>query len=314
MLGLIGKKLIHTIGVDISQDGIRLAQLADAGQEIHLMAGTLRRCPETIKPDSVQWQRWAIDTMREIISEDGFCGKAVTACIPSTQVFIKNMRIPKTTGDKLEDAMFARIKQAMPPGYCKENTMLKCVSTDQENGIVIAVDRETINRHLAIYEKSGLGIRSIGVWPEALVNCYVRFFGRRRTDRDAVVMLVNVEETCTDVVICRHANLLFAQSIPMGCKRLTDPDSINHYALEVAACRRDFAAMYRHVDIERLIFLSGQGTDTAIYGTVAKQLNIQAQIGDCLVAVEVPECLSKTLDRRDKHVSWAMAFGLSLAS
>jgi hypothetical protein len=210
--------------------------------------------------------------------------------------------------------MFARIKQAMPAGYRKENTMLKCVSTDQENGIVIAVDRETVNRHLAIYEKSGLGIRSIGVWPEALVNCYVRFFGRRRTDRDAVVMLVNVEETCTEVVICRHVNLLFAQSIPIGCKRLADPDSINHYALEVAACRRDFVAMYHHVDIERLIFLSGQSTDTAIYGTVAKQLQIQAQIGDCLVAVEVPESLSKTLDRRDKHVSWAMAFGLSLAS
>jgi hypothetical protein len=81
--------------------------------------------------------------------------------------------------------------------------------------------------------------------------------------------------------------------------------------------------------IERLIFLSSQTTvDKEIYITIAKQLDIPAQVGDCLAAVEIldPVCLGGNrrhdgdkepagapIDRRNCEVNWATAFGLSLS-
>jgi hypothetical protein len=59
---------------------------------------------------------------------------------------------------------------------------------------------------------------------------------------------------------------------------------------------------------------------------IAKQMEMPAQIGDCLAAVNIPDnCHLKKksegdkkqmggpVDRRDCQVNWAVAFGLSLS-
>jgi hypothetical protein len=190
----------------------------------------------------------------------------------------------------------------------------------------MASERTVIDRHLAVYEKAGLSIKSIGVWPLALINCYVKFFGRRKSDLEAIVMLICIEEDCTDVVICRHKNLLFAHSIPIGIKNLIDEQAISRLAMEITSCKRQFNMMYRNAQIERLIFLSGQAVDKDACATIARQLEMPAQIGDCLAAVEIAkscrlsrdiendkESLDGQIDRRECPVNWAVTFGLSLS-
>ena len=83
--------------------------------------------------------------------------------------------------------------------------------------------------------------------------------------------------------------------------------------------------MYRNAVIERLIFLSGQSTGKDIYATIAKRLEMSAQMGDCLAAVEIgkscrlgrddpgDERLDSQIDRRDSHINWSVVFGLSLS-
>jgi hypothetical protein len=82
--------------------------------------------------------------------------------------------------------------------------------------------------------------------------------------------------------------------------------------------------------IGRLIFLSSETTiDKGICVKIAKQLDIPAQVGDCLAAVEIiepsslggkpksndddKESTGTPIDRRDCEVNWATAFGLSLS-
>jgi len=84
--------------------------------------------------------------------------------------------------------------------------------------------------------------------------------------------------------------------------------------------------MYRNAQIERLIFLSGQAVDKDVCATIAKQLEMPAQMGDCLAAVEITKScrlsrgiehdnghLGDQIDRRDCPVNWAVTFGLSLS-
>ena len=83
--------------------------------------------------------------------------------------------------------------------------------------------------------------------------------------------------------------------------------------MEMTACRREFVSLYKNVQLERLIFLSGLAVEAEVYRTIAKQLEVQAQMGDCMAAVEIRDQDRLGLDRRNTTVSWALAFGLSLS-
>ena len=325
MFGLF-KKNAYSIGIDICDDGLRLVQLENNGKGITLIAGATERPPDDIEPGSSNWQRWAIDTIQKVISNNGFHGKEVIAGMPMTDVFIDHIKMPKTDEKKLQDAIFSKIKQKLPFEPVQENTMLKYIPTEHDNVMVLATERTIIDRHLAIYEKAGAAIKSIGVWPMALVNCYTTFFGKRKSDFNSIVMLICIEANTTNVVICRHKNLLFARSIPIGAQQFDDEKAITGLVFELTACKRQFASMHKNTQIERLIFLSSRASDRNACAAIAKQLEMPAQIGDCLAAVKIPGSLhferdvqcenenpENTIDRRNCQVNWAVAFGMSLS-
>jgi hypothetical protein len=114
-------------------------------------------------------------------------------------------------------------------------------------------------------------------------------------------------------VVSRHKNPLYACYIPLGCKQLKEEAAVGRLVMELTACRREFMSLYRNVQIERLIFLSGLAVDADIYRTIAKQLEVQAQMGDCMAAVEIRDPDRFGLERRNASASWALAFGLSLS-
>jgi Tfp pilus assembly PilM family ATPase len=340
------KNHTYSIGVDVGDDNLRVVQLGNNGNGISLIDGGYENRPVSIKAGSIEWQRWVIETIRQITARGKFYGRDVIAALPADEVFIDHIRIPKSEGAELDDAIFSKIKQKLPFEPIRENTMLKYIPTEDNNALVMATERKIIDRHLAIYEKSGLKIKSIGVWPMALTNTYARFFGRRKTDIQAIVMLVCIESNCTNVVICRHKNLLFARSIAIGAKQLngqayhkSDEDSsddektMTRLVFELTACKNLFISIHRSAQIERLVFLSGQPVDKQTYTTIAKQLEMPAQIGDCFAAVEVTEPWRLGVDRRlsgqsgrgptdsaeasnqkKEQINWATAFGLSLSS
>ena len=88
MFGLL-KKQAYPIGVDISDDSVKLVQLENNGKGLCLIAGISDNRPEDVKTDSSNWQRWAIETIRKQISSNNFQGKEVTAGIPTNAVFIE---------------------------------------------------------------------------------------------------------------------------------------------------------------------------------------------------------------------------------
>ncbi len=312
------------IGIDMGDDALTVIQLEDNGKGINLIAGGSKKRPENIEPGSSSWQRWTIDTIRELITNGKFRGRDVVAAIPPSEVFIDHIKMPKMEKDKLEDAVFSKVKQKLP--FEPDDAMIKCIPAEEDNILVIATERKKIDRHLAIYEEANLQIKSIAVWPTAMTNSYARFFGRRKSDAEAIVMLLDVDASNTNVVICRHKNPLFARSISIGTKHLngTRPSGeansetssngmISRLVLELAACRRRFSAMHEGTRIERLIFLSVQSVDREICTTIAKQMEMPAQLGDCLAAVDTANLYELGIDRRQCKVNWATAFGLSLS-
>jgi Tfp pilus assembly PilM family ATPase len=324
MFGLF-KNHIYSIGIDLGHEDVKVAQLGSNGHGLMLVAGNSKERPEQIPPNSSDWQQWAIDAMRLMTTYGDFRGREIVAAMPSNDVFIDHLKKPKTNGKKLEDAVFAKIKQKLPFESLRDNTMLQCIPTEEDNVLVMAIERKIVDRHLAIYEEAGLSVKSIGVWPVALTNCYVRFFGRRQSDLNAVVMLICIEQDGTNVVVCRHKNLLLARSMAIGLRRFDDEQAVTRLVMELTACKRQFGLMYRNAKIERLIFLSGRNAAKEVCATIAKQLEMAAQMGDCLTAVEITKSCrlgqhnestkgdGAQIDRRNSNVNWSVAFGLSLS-
>ncbi len=324
---MFGLKKNHTcpIGIDLGHGSLKLAQLGSNPTGTSLLAGNSKSTPDDMKPGSSAWQKWAIETVRLLTTYGQFHGRNVVAAMPTGDVFIDHLKMPKASGGDLQDAVFAKIKQKLPFESLEENTMMQCIPTEEDNVVVMATERRIIDRHLAIYEEAGLSINSIGLWPAALVSCYVKFFGRRQSDLESVVMLICVDLDCTNAVICRHSKLLLARSLPIGAARLDDEQAATRLMMELTACKRQFGLIYRDAQIERLIFLSGQSGCKDIYAKIAKQLEMPAQMGDCLAAVEIGKScrLSRddhtqdetgnNIDRRDHHLNWSVAFGLSLS-
>jgi len=320
------KSRAYSIGVDIGDDSLKLAQLANNDKGVCIIAGRTEKRPESVKPGSAAWQRWAVDAIREAMANHGFRSRNVIASIPANDVFIDHVKVGAqfysksrngsaqlpTNDEKLSQVILSKVKQKLP--FESDDAMIKYLPTEDDNVLVMATERKIIDRHLAIYEKAGLTIKSIGAWPAALATCYTRFFGRRKADLQAIVMLLDIGPNHTNLVICRHKNPLFAYSIPIGAKQLDDERIVTRLVLELTACRRQFASMYRSAQVERLIFLSGPAVDANTCTTIAKQMEIQAQMGDCLAAVEIENPYRSGIDRRNgnANVNWAIAFGLSL--
>ena len=324
MFGFL-KKNAYSIGIDIDDNNLKIVQLGSSGNAAHLVAGFSQARPDEIKTGSSGWQRWAIESIRQMSSNGNFQGRAVTAALPAADVFIEHIKMPKVSDNQIEDAIFSKIKQKLPSSATQANTLIKCIPTEQDNILVMATDRELVNRYLAIYEKAGLAIRSICVWPVALISCYTKFFGRRQSDLNAVVMIVCVDAGCTNVVICRHKNLLFARSIPVGIGLVDDQTKISSLVLELTSFKRQFCSMHRNIQIERLLFFSSRASDRDVCAAMAKQMEMPAQMGDCLAAVEMSQSYNNksaggkeeykyiAIDRRDCRLNWSVAFGLSLS-
>ena len=304
----------YPIGVDMGNDYVKMVQLGQRENGLTLLSGGSEIRPKSVEPGSASWQRWAIEALEHILEDGKFRGKGVIAAMPANEVLIDHMKAPKINDDKLQDAVFSEIRHKMPIEF--DDVMIKYILTENDNIMVIATEREKIDRHLAIYEKAHLAIKSIGVWPIAMANSYARFFGTRKSDIETIVMLVDIETEFTNIVICRHKNPLFAYTIPMGAKHIDTDTIISKLVFEINVCRRQFRSMYGKVPIERLIFLSGTPSgamgDKDKYRIIATQLEMPAQMGDYLAAVKIEDPYTIGVDKSQCELSWVTAFGLSL--
>ena len=306
MLGGLIKNHCGAMGVDMAHDGLRVAQLETDAKGVRLVALEQEQRPVNVEPGTVAWQHWAIDALKEMARKGRFKGRCASASLPGHEILIETIKASKTQDGKFEEGVLSRVKARLPScSASRQSLLIKRIPMEQDNVMVMATDRELVHRYLAIFENGGLDIRFIGTWPEALHKTYLQLFGAQADPR-AVVMLLDVQDDSTGVVICRHADLLFARSLPMGSQVVSDAAALDRLVLELAACRRDCMALYTGLSVSRVVFLAWGTVDLDLYQGLARAIGLQTQVGDCQAAVIRAE------DQASGHGHWITALGLSL--
>jgi Tfp pilus assembly PilM family ATPase len=320
MFGMNGKK-ICPIGVDLGSGYLRIAQLGQNGQGLFLQSAALRANPEGMEFRSPAWQHWAAETTRDLVRENDFLGKSIVTAIPSDDLLIDPIRIPRSALKQINEIIPQKLQKRLP--FPIENALFQHVVIDagEKNGsdsvdvLAISANREDINRHLAIYERAGLEVAGISIWPSAMVQSFMNFFCRRENELDTTAILINVGTNHTNVVIARGPNLLFARVMSIGYVQLELGQMVQRLFSEIDTCMQYFGDSTAATQIGRIVFLAGAGASRTLcekLAGLAQKMQVAAQIGDVLSAVEInhsPECL---IDRRNCKVDWATAFGLSL--
>ena len=85
---------------------------------------------------------------------------------------------------------------------------------------------------------------------------------------------------------------------------------------ELTKCLRYYESVFRNQTIERAIFVGGQAFDKRLCQSIAKHINLPAQIGDPLLRIKRigGAGMEIGLDRREPQPHWAVAVGLSLGA
>lgn len=320
LLGMKGKK-ICPIGVDLGSGYLRMVQLGTNGQGLFLQAAALRQKPEDIQFATPAWQRWTAETIHELFQDNDFRGKSIITALASDDLLIDPLKVPNSSLDRIDDVIRQKLQKRLP--FPIENALFQHVVIEpvEQNGsditdvLTISADREAVNRHLAIFEKAGLDVVGIGIWPVAMIKSFTKFFCRRKNEQDVVAILINVGTNHTNVVITRGPNLMFARVMSIGYSQLEQGQMVQRLFSEIDACVRYFQDSSGGQNIGRIVFLAGSGASRTLcdrLAGLAQKMQVPAQIGDVLNAIEInhgPECI---IDRRNSKVDWATSFGLSL--
>ena len=123
------KKHVFSTGVDIGSSHLKMAQLGVDSKGVYLHAACLRDCPADIVPGSGDWQRWAAKTIKVMFNAGGFKGRDVVTAMPPGDVFIDQIKIPKSAGDNIDEAVLANIESKLP--FDSEGALVKHVIADR---------------------------------------------------------------------------------------------------------------------------------------------------------------------------------------
>jgi Tfp pilus assembly PilM family ATPase len=318
MLFNLFKKNVFPIGIDLGGSFLKIAQLKQEDQGLILHAAFIEDMPEDLEHGTPGWQRWVAQTLSAAIAKGKFTGKEAVAVMPPEDMFIEQLHIPRMPENQVDQAVLEKAATKFP--FDSKDAMIKQVITEDKSSgefeaLVMATEKEKVDRHLAIYEKAGLSIKSIGVWPVACINTYVNFFGRRQSDLGTVALLIEIGTNRTNIIICRHSELLFARVIQFGFKQIDQGQMAQRLISEIDACVRYFESNSGHCKVQRMVFFADRNVNRTIcekMTELAKALQIPAQIGDVLAAIGVGSNGQVAVERRSPHLNWAMAFGLSL--
>jgi len=296
-----------------------MAQLSQKDNGVSLVAIDSIPVPDQIVAGSVEWQKWAIKAIKKLHRESDFKGKIVHTSLPSSDIYIDQLKINRSE-ENIEDAIFEKIKPKI--SFSKEDAVIKYVLSENENSngkqdvMVMATEKLKIDHHLAIYEQAGLEVKSLSLWPFALTSSYINFFGRRTSDMDLVVLIVDIYPENTNVVIARHSELIFARTLNVGTDQLGQGQNIDTFTSELNGCVQYYETVCDGSNIQKLLITSGSSIDAAVcenIAEIAKQMHIAAQVGDVLAAVEINDDLKQQIKNSGRLTGWAPAFGLSLS-
>ncbi len=214
--------------------------------------------------------------------------------------------------------------------------------------IAVAAARKTLDAYLDMARKAKLDVVAINIEPCAIVECFGRLF-RRAADAERTTLFIDMGTSSTQVVLAHGNRIAFARNLSHGSRAIEqalaqaqqcddkaahelrgqmlsgalDDEQVEQVytacespldalAAEMTQCMRYYESVFHGRRVDRAIFVGGLAYDKRLCQSLARRLDLPAQIGDPLVRVKSASGLETAIDRAGPQPGWAVAVGLSL--
>ncbi len=344
------------IGVDLGTSAAKLAQLRACDDAIDLIAATMIPVPAPLRKDLPARLSFLADGIRSATRSGTFHGRQCVLSLPAEATFVHHVKIPKLPPQEIAKAVQWEL-HGKCPWPVEQSVIRHMIAGDifgdgetRQEVITVSAYRPTVEAYLDMARRAKLDVVSINIEPCAMVECFARLF-RRAADASRTLLLLDIGEASTQVVLAHGCRVAFARNLMSGSGRFDQAvaeglsvtpdearqirrdlqrenqdkpadDALYHYldgALDqlvdqVNHCLRYYDSVFRNQTVERVIFVGGQAYDKRLCQAIAQRLNLPAQVGDPLVRVRraAGAGLALGLDRREPQPDWAVAVGLSL--
>ena len=225
MQGLFRRNKRWPIAIDIGADSIKLLQLA-GGPRPAVRACGIYRCPSG-ETDGVRKRQQMTAAVRQLVRGNGFAGRQAVSCLSSSQLQIKNIRLPKMPAPDLEKAVLWEAKERfsfeMAPDRLSYFSAgeVRSGSDTLEELILMAVPQEVIDDHVELVSQMGLELLHVDAEPIALFRAYDRLV-RRPDDHEAVSVILDLGRSSSRVVVARGEQIVFIKGIDIGGSQLNE--------------------------------------------------------------------------------------------
>lgn len=214
------------IAVDIGSDSIKLLQLQQVGTVLSVAAYGRWRFPDGCGSDLNKRRELAVAGVRELLKTNKFRGRRAVSAINSSDMAIKNVRLPHMSAGELEQAVAWEAKDRfdfevtadrlhfLNAGEVRQGTEVR------DELILMAVPQKAVEEHLLTLDGMGLVAEHLDAEPVALFRAFERFL-RRRGDEQAVSVIVDIGLATSRVIVSRGRQIVFVKSIETGGRRFT---------------------------------------------------------------------------------------------
>ncbi|MDY7009631.1 MAG: pilus assembly protein PilM [Planctomycetota bacterium] len=223
---------------------------------------------------------------------------------------------------------------------------------EMQTRFVVAASQGEVNACIKMAHHAGLEVVGVDIEACAIVECFARLLGQNAGE-SRTTLIIDIGWTGTQVALSHGQKLAFARNLPVGGQNLdqTVAETLNipivqacrirrkmledrnnseaendlfrlldakivEISGEIIKCLRYHESIFTHRTIERVIFVGGQAHNSRLCESIAKRLNLPAQVGDPMAGIKWPHQgqLDPQLDRQKPNPSWAVAIGLSLSA
>ncbi len=164
------------LGVDIGATSVKIAEIVSdkAGVRItRLVKGDIglpANAPFAERAAAVS------ATIRDLLKTNKFTSKQAVFCIPGQNVFIRRIRVPRTTDERLHLIVSYEAKQQIPfalDSALMEYQVIEVGDTGEVEVLLVAVKRDLVTEYMKLVDKTGLKPLMISVSSLALFNYHI---------------------------------------------------------------------------------------------------------------------------------------------
>jgi type IV pilus assembly protein PilM len=214
------------VGLDIGSSAVKAVELKPAGKAFKVSAfGTQPVPPDSIVDGAIIDGTAVVDAIKRLFDTLKVSTKDVAASLSGNAVIVKKISLPSMTDAELAESIQWEAEQYIPFDIQDVNLDYQILSRGDVGGkstmdvLLVAAKKEKIADYTGVIGQAGRVAVVIDVDAFALQNAYEVNYG---VEPDAVVVLLNVGASATNINILHGDQSVFTRDISTGGNAYTE--------------------------------------------------------------------------------------------